>query len=304
MQTICHTGLKTRTYFRKRAQPSIVETLDHAQLYCAPEGPAWRGLELVAGMSSGWFVEDVVTDGHYVGINLSEEPLHLQVGGPDGWTSVVMPPGSLWINSDGQPFSICVQRPSFWAGARIERQLLDGVVGHHCDLNPGFGVIDDLLRDVFRALIRQGEPDNMRADHEGTLARSLIRAFVLALGKRHGRAVTEPVTKSGLTRYQLSVLSEWIEANLEKPFSVEDLAALVGLTPAHFSRAFKRSTGSAPWQRVMHLRLQRAAALLRDGEPISSIAHRCGFSDQAHLTRTFRQHFGVTPREYVRELEI
>jgi AraC-like DNA-binding protein len=51
----------------------------------------------------------------------------------------------------------------------------------------------------------------------------------------------------------------------------------------------------------MRARLERARAALADidrGEAIGDIAHRFGFSDASHLSRTFRAHFGMTPREY------
>ncbi|MET0660711.1 MAG: helix-turn-helix transcriptional regulator, partial [Steroidobacteraceae bacterium] len=254
-QAFCRPGLRSRIQFRKRESNTTVQTLDHAQLCCAPDGPGWHGLELAAGASDGWLVEDVVADGHCIGINLSQGPMRVQVGDHGSWTSLEMQPGTLWISSLGQPFSIsiesCVEKPYFWAAARIEPELLDSVLGHSHRLKAGFGIVDDLLCDLFMALVRQGEPVNLSADGRGDLARSLIRTFVRALGQRHGELRGNVPNKGGLTRHQINAANAWIHANLTKQFAVKDMADCFGLTAAHFSRAFKLSTGYSPWQRVM-----------------------------------------------------
>jgi AraC-like DNA-binding protein len=51
---------------------------------------------------------------------------------------------------------------------------------------------------------------------------------------------------------------------------------------------------------LTQLRANRARGLLLAGEAPTSVAYRCGFSDQSHLTRTFRSMFGMTPAAYVR----
>jgi AraC family transcriptional regulator len=92
-----------------------------------------------------------------------------------------------------------------------------------------------------------------------------------------------------------------IGARWDARLTINALAREAGLSPAHFARAFRETTGRAPHRYLLALRLQRARLLL--GEPgamISDVALRTGFSDQAHLTRLFRREFGVTPGTYRR----
>jgi AraC family transcriptional regulator len=87
-----------------------------------------------------------------------------------------------------------------------------------------------------------------------------------------------------------------IDATLDARLTIEVLAREVGLSPAHFARAFKETLGRAPHQYLLALRLERARRLIETSQQsLSEIAQRTGFADQAHLTRLFKRAFGTTP---------
>ncbi len=95
---------------------------------------------------------------------------------------------------------------------------------------------------------------------------------------------------------KLVQILDYIGSNLDKPLPVEQLAREAGLSKAHFSRAFARSTGRPPHSYVMARRIAKAGHLLRNSfSSIDQIAALCGFHDQAHLTRAFKQAMGKTP---------
>ena len=79
--------------------------------------------------------------------------------------------------------------------------------------------------------------------------------------------------------------------------SLKTLAGIAGLSPSRFMHVFTESTGVAVRPYVLWLRLQSAACDLLHGASVTSAAHAAGFSDAAHLTRTFRRMLGTTPRE-------
>ena len=89
---------------------------------------------------------------------------------------------------------------------------------------------------------------------------------------------------------------EYIEAHLDAPMTVAEIANHVFLSPAHFRRVFKAGTGEAVWVFVQRRRIERAMAMLEQTDrPIVDIANQCGFAHQAHLTRLFKRRFGITP---------
>jgi AraC-like DNA-binding protein len=79
--------------------------------------------------------------------------------------------------------------------------------------------------------------------------------------------------------------------------SLKTLARISCLSPSRFMHAFTESVGVPVRPYILWIRLQRAACDLMDGASVTSAAHRAGFSDAAHLTRTFRRMLGATPSD-------
>jgi AraC-like DNA-binding protein len=91
-----------------------------------------------------------------------------------------------------------------------------------------------------------------------------------------------------------------VEANLDRPLPVEELAAVAGLSRAHFSRVFRASEGFAPAEFVLGRRLHRAARLLirTPDMPIKEVSALCGFDDPNYFAKTFRRVYGASPRDF------
>jgi len=105
----------------------------------------------------------------------------------------------------------------------------------------------------------------------------------------------------GLVASKAKRALEYIEENLGSKMKVRDMADFVALSPSHFSRAFKQSLGSSPMAYVAARRVERAKLMVRSTrERLMDIALTCGFSDQAHLTRSFRRVVGMSPGRWRR----
>lgn len=97
-------------------------------------------------------------------------------------------------------------------------------------------------------------------------------------------------------------LAGYIDAHLEQPLRVAELAAACGYSPAHFARAFRETFGQPVHRYVLGRRIQRARTLLTgDASPIAEVALACGFASQAHLTAAFRRETGITPGAWRRQ---
>jgi AraC-like DNA-binding protein len=84
-----------------------------------------------------------------------------------------------------------------------------------------------------------------------------------------------------------------------EPLTVADLARAAGLSPAHFSREFRKAYGEAPHQYLLTRRLERAAALLRNTDrSVTEICFDVGLSSVGSFTTSFRRVYGRTPRDY------
>jgi AraC family transcriptional regulator len=97
-------------------------------------------------------------------------------------------------------------------------------------------------------------------------------------------------------------VKEFVYAKMEDELSLSELAQSVGLSIAHFSEMFRKSTGETPHQFVLRLRVERAKQMLRSAESrVLDVAIACGFKTQQHFARVFRQLCGATPTEYRRD---
>ena len=128
---------------------------------------------------------------------------------------------------------------------------------------------------------------------------SRVAAILRPLQKTDARAKKR--VKGGLAPWQIRKVTSHIEANLDKPIKSGDLAALLELTPCHFSRAFRNSFGNSPLEYVIRRRIERAQGLMLSTDaPLSQIALECGLADQAHFSRLFRRIAGESPRAWRR----
>ena len=84
---------------------------------------------------------------------------------------------------------------------------------------------------------------------------------------------------------------------ISNDLSLKTLAAISGLSQSRFMHVFTESTGVPLRPYVLWLRLQRACCDLMAGTSVTAAAHTAGFSDAAHLTRTFRRMLGMTPTD-------
>ncbi len=143
----------------------------------------------------------------------------------------------------------------------------------------------------------------LNGDGEMTEAR-IARAVALLRGKpnslctivRPRSSPARQVFRGGLAGWQAKRVEAHIDVNLARKVLIDDLARLVGLSSGQFCRAFKCTFGMPAHVYLMHRRIEVAQGLmLRTNAPLSEIALRCGMSDQAHFTRTFRRVVGETP---------
>jgi AraC family transcriptional regulator len=134
-------------------------------------------------------------------------------------------------------------------------------------------------------------------DERQSAEKSLRRAVVML----QERAPETSELKGMLAPWQIRKIAAHIESNLDRSLRSGDLAALVRLSPGHFSRTFLNTFGCSPLEYIMRRRMERAQGLmLSTDSPLAQIALDCGLADQAHFSRLFRRVVGECPRVWRR----
>jgi AraC-like DNA-binding protein len=104
---------------------------------------------------------------------------------------------------------------------------------------------------------------------------------------------------SDQTDRRIDRVVRWIHEHLSHNLTIEDAAAKVHVSPAAFSRFFRRSLGKTFTEYVNDLRCTEAAIQLRKTDkPVATVAQECGFTTLSHFNRQFLLRHGQTPRHY------
>jgi AraC family transcriptional regulator len=117
--------------------------------------------------------------------------------------------------------------------------------------------------------------------------------------RRYASAAPDNAVRTGLPQHKLKRVRAFVDEHLAEAMHVDQLAGEVHMSPFHFARMFKQTTGQSPHLYVVSQRIERAKALLRDSEvPLIAIAAQTGFRTQGHFTGVFRRYTGLTPRVF------
>jgi AraC-like DNA-binding protein len=126
---------------------------------------------------------------------------------------------------------------------------------------------------------------------------SRIVALAAQLLMRH--ADTRFVPPSGTQEPRaVRIAREYLDQNLSGKVTLDMLAGVTGITPFRLLRAFQQAVGITPHSYHVHVRIRAAHAMTRSGTPLADVAFATGFSDQAHLTRVFKDIMGATPGQH------
>ncbi len=197
-----------------------------------------------------------------------------------------------WTNWDEEiEFSVIAICPT------LLDQITQASMPRDIELIPQFSIDDPVIQQLAVALKTEIQTGCMSGRLYGE---SLGTALAARLVQNY--AVSNPALECkahGLTRSQLAQVIDYIQANLAEDLSILDLATLTSMSESHFSRSFKQSVGISPYQYLIQQRVERAKQLLKQpASSISDIAVDCGFANQTHLTKVFRQITGMTPKAY------
>ncbi len=182
----------------------------------------------------------------------------------------------------------------------LDPKMIDAEVGDACgrdvlELPFNFDLNDGVIASRMRAL-------QVELDNPGPLGRLCVDSLSCEIAirlVRHHTAKPEQKHRGGLSPRRLRLVKDYIEENLPNDITLSDIAAIAGVSSAHFCRAFHKSTGVSSHQYIVRRRIELAKGMLSESTmPIAEVALAAGFGNQSHLTKHFRCIVGTTPRRF------
>ncbi|MCK6261744.1 AraC family transcriptional regulator [Vibrio sp. ZSDE26] len=172
--------------------------------------------------------------------------------------------------------------------------------GRNIELNERTFVDDPFVSQLIRqTMLNQNWEDStdklMLSHAQQMLLLHLVRRYC-------EHSITKSLSTGGLSAANRHRVIDFIEANLSRSFTLNDLATLANLSDFHFARMFKESFQCTPHQYVLTRRIELAKQLLTQSTgSLAEIAQLCGFSSQQHLSSQFKTRVGSTPSVFRRE---
>lgn len=176
----------------------------------------------------------------------------------------------------------------------IEPSVVDEVTGER-----GWWFGDAVSEDATGARRVTALLDALWAAREPLAFDSLLLQLMDAF-RRHAR-IPRRARPEAASRF--AGVIDYLRAHLAERVTLDELAAVAGLSPFHFLRQFQARHHATPQQMLMAFRLSEAKRRLTAGEAPAQVAAATGLADQAHLTRAFARRYGVTPARYQRQLQ-
>lgn len=179
----------------------------------------------------------------------------------------------------------------------LKRTTIDFEANRNARIVLSCGPQDPLVRSIGLALadeIDDGQP-------AGKLyAESLVNTLAVHLLRHYSTdSLVDDIQFGGLPAHKLRRVNEFIEENLDRDLELAEIAQAVELSPYHFARSFKQTTGFTPIQFLMQRRIELAKRLLIESKaPIVEVGLSAGFKNQSHFTTLFRKLTTMTPKTY------
>jgi len=265
----------------------------------------WKGVLLEEYSGAPAENMDVANIRHILIVRMDPISFEFKENG-DSFQTVHMHAEQVSILPAMAPFSVRVRNTGRFIALGLEPQFLQ-LAAHELidpdrmELMLRIATDEPFVRQVVLSLKREAEAGCPGGRCYGETLGNALAVHLVA------RFSTRPVklrdAGRGLARYQLNRAIDFINAHLAEDISLESLAGAAGLSPFHFARLFKRSTGVSPHQYVLRCRVERARGLLmRSKASIAEVAVEVGFCDQSHLAAHFKRVYGVSPKSFLQQI--
>ena len=273
--------------------------------YLSSQSQGWRSLHASAQREQPYEHNCPGVPDHLLVLHM-DGPVPVERELSQGRGVSLIPEGGTHIIPGGTGFGVRLRAPLNSLHLYLSDAVLRAVAAEcgvgdpsRLEVIPRFGDVDPALTHLLlavRDVLADEHPANTcYVDH-------LAAAIAARLVRRHSSSSSAvPGTKRATAR-DIAPAVDFMHANLQRPITLADIAAVTSCGPVQLTRRFRAALGKPPHQYLIQLRIEAARRLLTGTRlPIAEIALECGFASQEHLTHLFRRAMGVTPAAFRRQ---
>lgn len=223
------------------------------------------------------------------------------------WIERQLGPGDIFVTHSKEPYELLWSSPP---GEEISTIVVHFAVDRFLNtmdqVQPGqreeLQVMDYFGRDAaaWHLFLALGAMLDEKVPGTCRRVSALVDLLALHLIEKYTDVATDkPDYLGGLQISKLRKVEDYVSANLAEEISVDALAEQTGLSPYHFSRVFKQTTGMTPLQFITRERISLAQQMIREtSHSLIEVALEVGYSSPSHFAQVFRRQVGVTPTEF------
>ena len=168
----------------------------------------------------------------------------------------------------------------------VAPSIVSRLYGGEAPRFPGPVVGDPAAAAELRELLRHSGDGTIAGSEFLTRVAHWLRQFL----QRHAENAVPPQRTPAV-----ELARAYLQDRPTQSVTLPEVGAVAGVTISHLVRSFSRSVGLPPKSYHAQVRLARARRLLAEGKSATWVAYECGFADQSHLSRRFKECHGITP---------
>lgn len=204
--------------------------------------------------------------------------------------AIIAPGHRTQVTVKGQCHAVQFWFPIDDAARLVEEEI--EIDGARLEFKPSF---DNHNSELLALMMRTVAAEPEARD---TYTRQLVLHLCCRYSNLRERPRIDCQRQGGLAPIRLRRVIDYVEANLARAISIDELASAAALSPFHFAREFKRVLGQAPHSYVVERRIAHATKLLSgNGFDVEEVARRSGFAHGSHLSRHLKSRYGVSAAE-------
>ncbi|MBR0692753.1 helix-turn-helix domain-containing protein [Bradyrhizobium lablabi] len=208
-----------------------------------------------------------------------------------------MAPGTIHISAPGQHLRAQFVPPFDFLHLHVDNNFLDEAgLASRDSLATAVPLLRDPLVEALSRSLLNGSSEPCRRHYVESVGKAIVM-----------RAMARPENArrcSELPKWRMKRLEQYLSANIHRPISLGDMAAVAGLSKMHFAAQFRAATGFRPHEYLLLKRVEHAkAAMLQTTMPLVEVAFSVGFNAQAHFSTVFKRFTGMSPARWKQEYQ-